>query len=86
MSKSHRDNVKARKKRGVPAYQKRSKRRTPRFEGSWTVEFECGGRVYISLASSSDVEKIAVRLHYEKRHECQTKGCKVKKFMPEKEK
>lgn len=64
MAKSHRDNYKARRKRGAIAFQKKAKRRSGKgFEGGWNVIFACGVEEFIPLAGSRDVGIIAKRQH-----------------------
>lgn len=77
MGKGHRDNHKARKKRGSAAFDKKAKRRKVRkFTGSWNIEFSCGKIEIVTLAGSDDVTQIA-----EKQHDCKQK-CEVVKRYP----
>uniref|UniRef100_A0A6M3L3V2 Uncharacterized protein n=1 Tax=viral metagenome TaxID=1070528 RepID=A0A6M3L3V2_9ZZZZ len=64
MGKGHRDNHRARKKRGSIAFTKKSKRRHSRdFTGSWEIEFECGKFEYVPWASSSDIRDVSIKKH-----------------------
>ena len=83
MGKSHRDNAKARRKRGPIAYKKKVKRRKPNYSGPWTVTFKCGKTVYVSLAGSYDIMAVASRFHDEDGTPCKLQGCHPVKFKQE---
>ena len=64
MSKGHKDNHRARKKRGNIAFAKKAERRKERkFTGSWRVDFSCGRTEFVPLAGSDDVTQVAARQH-----------------------
>ena len=75
MSKSHRDNVAARKKRGEHAYAKRRNRRQRKYIGPWNVEFSCGATDYHPLAGSDEISNLA-----SKSHSCKDEECKPTHF------
>lgn len=83
MSKSHRDNAKARKKIGPVAYKKKELRRSKRdYVGPWTVTFRCGKIIFISMASSIEVRDVAIGLH--RLSSCKLPGCHPENFKQEK--
>ena len=75
MAKTHRDNVKARKKRGEKAYKKRRERRRKPYIGPWEVTFSCGATEHFPMASSEEINSVAI-----KQHNCQREGCKAERF------
>lgn len=75
MGKRHRDNYKARKKRGPVAFEKKAKRRRGHYIGPWNVIFHCGKRDYQPMARSNEVADVAI-----KAHRCEHQGCRPTKF------
>jgi hypothetical protein len=75
MSKGHKDNYRARKKRGPDAFKKKAKRRVPHYIGPWNVFFDCGLVVYVSLAGSQDVDSLAKSQH----HDTCRQDCTIRK-------
>ena len=81
MSKTHKDNARARKKIGPAAYKKKKERRKSHYVGPWTVEFKCHRAVYISLAGSADIKDLAVNLHKDAPMPCRLRDCRPVKFI-----
>lgn len=82
MSRGHRDNYRARKKRGPKAFLKKAKakRRKPRRQPcAWIIDFKCGKSEIIPLASPQDIERIAIQLHI-----CSKTDCAPVKYHPQK--
>ena len=75
MSKGHRDNVVARRKRGERAYVKRRNRRQRKYIGPWSVGFSCGTTDYHPSAGSDEISNLA-----SKSHNCEAKECEPTHF------
>jgi hypothetical protein len=78
MGKSHRDNMRARRKakaRGQKPFDKRKKRREGHYVGPWKVTFACGATEYYPHAWSGEIDGVA-----RKKHECQLPSCQPTKF------